>query len=135
MIGWVTAMEPSDYEDWLGGTVRTSEGGASTTSPAAAGEALFQDLGCASCHRATGDGPGPSLVGVFGKPVDLASGQQVQVDDAYIRESILNPAAKVVKGYQPVMPSYQGRATEDQLIQLLAYIKSLGAANPTGSGR
>jgi len=119
MIGWVTAMEPAEYEAWLGG------GGAGGTM-ADAGAKLFQDLACATCHLDNGQGRGPVLKGAFGKPVTLQTGQTVTIDDAYVRESILNPQAKVVAGFQPIMPTFQGLVTEEQLLQLIAYVKSLG---------
>ncbi|MFN7945383.1 MAG: cytochrome c oxidase subunit II [Blastocatellia bacterium] len=132
MIGWVVVMEPEAYQAWLGG-------GEGVGGMSASGESLFQSLGCVTCHLMNGQGQGPSLQGVFGKPVTLQSGQKVTADESYIRESIVNPQAKVVAGYQPVMPTFQGLVNEEQLLQLVAYVKSLGstqgaAANaPTGS--
>ena len=119
MIGWVTVMEPADYQAWLGG-------GTSGGSMADNGAKLFQDLACSTCHLENGQGRAPSLKGAFGKPVQLQNGQTVTVDEAYIRESVLNPQAKVVAGFQPIMPTFQGLVTEEQLLQLIAYIKSLG---------
>ena len=78
-----------------------------------------------TCHHADGKGRGPSLVGVFGKPQQMANGSTVMADEAYLRESILNPQAKMVQGYQPLMPTYQGQISEDAIAALLAYIKSL----------
>ena len=117
MIGWVYVMEPRDYENWLSG------GGGGNM--AQSGERLFQRLGCVTCHVANGTGRGPSLEGLYGKPVLFEDGTKAVADDAYIRESILSPAAKVVKGYKPVMPTFQGQVTEEQILQLDAYIKSL----------
>jgi cytochrome c oxidase subunit 2 len=91
-------------------------------------------LACITCHRADSEGRGPKLEGVFGHPVTLAGGEQVMADEAYIRESIVNPAAKVVAGYQPVMPTYQGLVSEEGLMQLVAYIQSLGGPAPAGPG-
>ena len=91
----------------------------------AAGEKLFTDLNCITCHRTDGAGRGPVLNGIFGRTVELASGEHVVADEAYVRESILSPAAKVVAGYQPVMPTFQGQASEEQLLALIAYIESL----------
>jgi cytochrome c oxidase subunit 2 len=124
MIGWVTAMEPADFQTWLAG-------GAATASPIAAGEKLFQDLVCSSCHLQDAQGRGPALAGVFGKPVQLQGGATVVADEAYLRESIVNPQAKVVAGYQPIMPTFQGLVTEEQLLQLIAYVKSLSTAGGT----
>jgi cytochrome c oxidase subunit 2 len=91
-----------------------------------AGERLFVQNNCNTCHHSRADARGPLLDNVFGKPVQLESGGTVLADEAYVRESILNPAAKVVKGYRPVMPTYQGQISEESVMQLLAYIKSLG---------
>lgn len=119
MIGSVIVLEPRDFEDWLSGNV-------SDITPAAAGQQLFQTLGCASCHGDNGEGGrGPALAGTFGTTVQLQSGQSVTVDEGYIRESILNPQAKMVVGFGPIMPTFQGQVSEDQLMQLIAYIKSL----------
>src|SRR3954470_10427068 len=119
MIGWVTAMEPAEYEAWLGG-------GTSGGSMGDNGAKLFQDLACITCHLENGQGRAPVLKGLYGKTVQLQNGQTVTVDDAYIRESVLNPQAKIVAGFQPIMPTFQGLVTEEQLLQLIAYVKSLG---------
>jgi len=118
MIGWVTAMEPLEFQAWLAG-------GPPTASPVAAGEKLFNDLACGACHQANNSGRGPALAGIYGKPIDLVGGFTVTADDAYLRESIVNPQAKVVNGFQPVMPTFQGLVTEEQLLQLIAYVRSL----------
>jgi cytochrome c oxidase subunit II len=118
MIGRIVVMPQDAFQDWL-------RGGGTGVSLAAAGEKLFQQLACISCHVSKGTGVGPTLVGVFGKPVKLATGQTVIADEAYIRESILDPPAKIVAGYAPVMPPFKGQVSEEQLVQLLAYIKSL----------
>jgi cytochrome c oxidase subunit II len=118
MIGRIVVMTPEAYQAWL-------KGGGPSISLAAAGEALFQQKGCASCHLPDGKGPAPSLVGLFGKPVKLSTGATVTADEAYIRESILDPLAKIVAGYQPIMPPFKGLLSEDQLLQIIAYIKSL----------
>jgi cytochrome c oxidase subunit II len=118
MIGSVVAMEPTEFQTWLGG-------GKASDSPAAAGEKLFQDLACVSCHRTDAQAQAPQLAGVFGSTVRLEGGATVVADDAYIRESIVAPAAKVVAGFQPIMPPFQGLVSEEQLLQLIAYIRSL----------
>jgi cytochrome c oxidase subunit 2 len=135
MIGKVVAMEPVAYETWLAGGPREQ-------SMTARGQSLFQNFSCNTCHRADGQGRGPSLEGIFGKTVTLQNGQKVVVDDNYLRESILTPASKVVAGYQPVMPIFQGLVNEEALAQLLAYIKSLApqaatlpASTPTSPAR
>lgn len=132
MGGWVHAMKPADYEAWLA----ESSGGVSMAklTPADAGEKLFEKLGCVTCHAAESGALGPNLVGVFGREEELADGQVVMVDEDYVRESILNPLAKVVKGYQPVMPTFEGQVNEAQIMQLLAYIKSIGGSSPAGTG-
>jgi len=94
-------------------------------SLAADGAKLFQSLACTNCHVADGNGRCPPLTNLFGKTVQLAGGGTVKVDEAYIRESILQPAAKVVAGYQPVMPTFQGLVTEEEVLQLVEYVKSL----------
>ena len=120
MIGQVIAMEPQAYEAWLGGDT-----GGPAVPPAQAGEQLFTELGCATCHRTDTTGLGPPLAGVPGSTVPLTTGQSVVADDNYLRESIMIPPAKIVQGFQPVMPPFQGLVTEEQVLQLIAYIKSL----------
>jgi cytochrome c oxidase subunit II len=130
MGGWVTVMEPSDYAAWLSGAA----GG--ETNPVALGEKLFIEKACNTCHLSTGLGRSPSLNGVYGAKVLLADGSTVVADEAYIRESILQPNAKIVAGYQPLMPSFQGQLTEEQVMALIAYIKSLQSqpVPATGAG-
>ena len=101
-------------------------GSAGEGSLASTGEKLFQDLACVSCHRSDIQGRGPALKGLFNRPVRLEGGQTVIADEGYIRESILNPRAKLVAGFPPIMPTFQGQITEEQLLQLLTYIKSIG---------
>src|SRR6266571_1634045 len=124
MIGQVVVMEPSDYQAWM-------SGGAVTGSLAQTGQTLFQQLGCSTCHRFDVQGRGPNLIGAFGKPVQLEDGRTVVADENYVRESILVPAAKVVSGFKPVMPVFQGQVSEEQLTALVAYVKSLSQA-PAG---
>jgi cytochrome c oxidase subunit II len=119
MIGQVVVMEPAQYEAWL-------SGGGNTGSLAASGEGMFQQLGCPTCHRSDTQGRGPNLVGLFGKSVLLEDGRTIVADENYIRESILSPSAKVVSGFKPIMPVFQGLVTEEQLTALVAYIKTLG---------
>jgi cytochrome c oxidase subunit 2 len=122
MIGSVVVMEPNDYQAWL-------SGGGSGMSMAARGEQLFQQLGCVGCHLNDGSGRGPSLVGKYGAQETLANGTAVTVDDTYIRESILTPQTKLVAGYGPVMPTFQGLVNEQGLMSLIEFIKSLPAAS------
>lgn len=119
MTGWVEVMEPTDYQKWLAGGF---EG-----SLASQGERLFQRFACNTCHTNDATGRGPSLVGLYGSRVTLSNDATVVADDNYIRESILSPQAKIVKGYGPIMPTFQGQVTEDDVFKLLAYIKSLAA--------
>ena len=123
MIGQVIVMEPASYQTWL-------SGGAPESSLAATGEKLFADLACNTCHRPDSRGRGPMLENVFGKPVQLHDGSVVTADESYIRESILAPAAKVTAGFQPVMPAFQGLVSEEQLLALIEYIKSLSPQQP-----
>ena len=126
MIGWITAMEPIDYQAWLAG-------GPATASPIAAGEKLFKDLACSTCHTPGPQARGPELAGLFGKTIQLQGGGTATYDEAYMRESIVNPQAKVVAGFQPIMPTFQGLVTEEQLLQLIAYVRSLGQQTATGT--
>jgi cytochrome c oxidase subunit 2 len=130
MGGWVTVMEPSDYEAWLSGS------SSADANPLVAGEKLFAEKACNTCHVSDGKGRAPSLNGVYEAKVLLADGSTVTADDAYIRESILVPNAKIVAGFQPVMPSFQGQLTEEQILALTAYIKSLQSqpVPATGAG-
>ncbi|HZQ22964.1 MAG TPA: cytochrome c oxidase subunit II [Terriglobales bacterium] len=117
MIGEVVVMEPAQYQQWL-------SGGPAAPLPQA-GKEVFMSLGCSTCHRFDTQGRGPNLTGVFGKPVLLEDGRTLTADENYIRESILQPAAKVVSGFKPIMPTFQGLVSEEQLNALVAYIKSL----------
>jgi cytochrome c oxidase subunit 2 len=118
MGGWVTVMDPAEYAAWLSGD-------SGDVNPVSAGERLFTQFACNTCHIANGTGRAPSLNGVFGANVLLADGSTVVADEAYIRESILQPNAKIVAGYAPVMPTFQGLVTEEQIQNLTAFIKSL----------
>jgi len=120
MIGWIEVMEPAAFQAWLAG-------GAGEGSLASSGEKLFQELACSTCHRPDSQGRGPVLDGLFGRPVSLQGGGVITADESYIRESIVNPQAKIVAGYQPLMPTFQGLISEEGLLQLIAYVKSLGA--------
>jgi cytochrome c oxidase subunit II len=122
MIGHVFVMEPSDYQSWL-------SSGTPAESMASAGEKLFQRFHCDSCHKP--GGRGPDLAGLLGKRVELQGGRSIVADEAYVRESILNPASRITAGYQATMPTYQGQFNETEILQLIAYIRSLGPARPT----
>jgi cytochrome c oxidase subunit II len=123
MGGRVVVMKPSEYAQWL----RT---GAPEESLVAAGERLFQQLGCSGCHSQNSVVRAPLLDGIYGKPVPLQSGQVVLADEGYIRDSILLPQKDVVAGYAPVMPPFQGRISEEELMQIIAYIRFLGEEGP-----
>ena len=127
MIGSVIVMEPTEFQAWLGG------GNASDT-PAAAGERLFESQGCIACHRQGATLQAPLLANKIGSTVKLQSGASVVADEAYLRESILNPQAKIVAGFPPIMPTFQGLVSEEQLMQLLAYIKSLSTPGDAPAG-
>jgi cytochrome c oxidase subunit 2 len=124
MIGRVVVMELADFQNWL-------SGGAAGISTAKLGENLFERLGCASCHRPGGAVQAPSLAGLVGKPVQLEGGKAITADENYIRESILDPRAKIVAGYQPVMPSYKGSISEDGIMQIIAYLKTFNPEEGT----
>jgi cytochrome c oxidase subunit 2 len=118
MGGSVTVMAPQDFARWL-------EQGASAPDMAARGFARFRELGCSGCHDARSSVHAPELEGLYGRLVHLQDGRTVVADEAYIRDSILLPKRDVVAGFEPVMPSFQGQATEGDILDLIAYIKSL----------
>lgn len=128
MVGTVTVMSQPDFQDWLG---RNGQGGALADE----GHELFIRYGCSGCHMTTEGGGGgtvraPPLVGVYGAPVPLSDGSIVTADDKYIRDSILMPSKQIVASYQDVMPSFAGQLKEEDLIRLIAYIKSMGGERP-----
>jgi cytochrome c oxidase subunit 2 len=118
MGGEVVVMEDADYQHWL-------TGGAAEGSLASIGEQLFGSLECNTCHRFGSQGRGPDLTTLFGSQVLLQNGETVTADEGYIRNSILRPADQVVSGFQPIMPAFQGLVTEEQLLELIEYLKSL----------
>ena len=119
MGGRVIVLEPSQYEAWLAGRDVAEP-------PEVAGRRLFDQLRCNSCHLGGGmAGRCPPLDNLYGSTVRLQNGQSVVADETYIRESILRPAAKVVAGFQPLMPSYEGQISEEGILQLIAEIKSM----------
>jgi cytochrome c oxidase subunit 2 len=124
MIGSVVVMEPAAYQAWLAGG--TTEG-----TLAERGERLFSELACNTCHLDSGKGRGPSLQSIVGRPVELADGSSVMVDEGYLRESIINSQAKIVRGYQPLMPAFQGLVSEDNLVALVEYVKTLSPTATT----
>ena len=127
MSGQVIVMEPHEYATWL-------HAGTAGQPMLASGAELFTQLACNTCHRDDSAERAPKLQGLFGTTVQLHDGASATVDEGYLRESILTPAEKIVAGYQPVMPTYQGQISEEQLLQLITYIKSLGAPAQPASG-
>jgi cytochrome c oxidase subunit II len=127
MVGDIVVQEPAQYEAWING---------GTTGPlSASGEKMFSELGCSTCHRTDAQGRGPNLQGVFGKPVQLEDGRTVTADENYVRQCILDPGARRVKGFQPIMPTFQGLVSEEQVNALVAYIKSISEAKPANGAK
>jgi cytochrome c oxidase subunit 2 len=127
MIGTVYVMNESDYNTWLGE-------GSGEGSMAEQGQALFNQLGCGTCHASAINkqtGRCPNLNGVFGTTVELKDGSKVKADETYIRESVLYPQAKIVAGYDDIMPTFKGLLTEEGLLKVVEYVKSLGPKNGT----
>ncbi|MGB9233957.1 MAG: cytochrome c oxidase subunit II [Terriglobales bacterium] len=126
MGGSIVVMEPQEYAQWMAGN----------GSPALqeTGQQLFSSLGCSTCHRSDVQGRGPNLAGIYNKPVLLEDGRTVTADENYVRESILNPTAKIVSGFKPVMPTFQGIVSEEQVNALVAYVKSLSQPTPGTAG-
>jgi cytochrome c oxidase subunit II len=118
MIGEIVAMAPADFSKWLAQQA--------PSSPLAdEGGQLFRALGCSGCHGNGSKVRAPPLEGLYGKPVPLSDGSSVIADDKYIRDSILLPRSQIVASYEPLMPSFEGKVSEDQLLRLVIYIKSL----------
>ena len=118
MIGEVTVLTPEDYQKWLAQST-------SGMSLAQNGERLFASMGCNACHSGSATARGPNLAGVYGSRLKLANGSEVLVNEAYLRDAILNPSQHITAGYAPIMPTYQGQISEDGLIDLVEYIKGL----------
>ncbi|HUZ05408.1 MAG TPA: cytochrome c oxidase subunit II, partial [Acidobacteriaceae bacterium] len=122
MIGWVTSMTPDDYQAWAASST-------SGSSLAQNGERLFASLGCNACHTGSPAGRGPNLANVYNTRIRLQDGSTAVADEAYLRESILNPSLHIPAGYAPIMPTYEGQINEDGMIDLVEYIKSLDSNN------
>ncbi len=118
MTGRVVVMEQDEFQNWL-------SGGASGETMVEAGARQFQQLGCETCHKESGQGRGPKLSGVYGHTVELTTGQEVVADEDYLRSSILDPGSQVVVGYKPIMPTFQGQLSEETLMQIISYLQSL----------
>jgi cytochrome c oxidase subunit 2 len=123
MTGRIVVLTPQDFETWL--TQNTVD-----TSLAARGESVFRDLGCSGCHGNSSTVRAPALEGLYGRPVPLQDGSTTAADERYIRDSILRPRSQVAAGFPPVMPSFAGKISEDDLIAVIAYIKSLASQEP-----
>jgi cytochrome c oxidase subunit 2 len=123
MVGWVHVMSAEDYDKWLAA-------GSGEGSMSEEGESLFRQLGCGNCHVKDGHGRAPDLAGAYGMKVDLSDGTRVTFDEQYIRESVLYPQAKIVAGYDRIMPTFKGLISDEGMLKLIEYIKSLG--NPNG---
>jgi cytochrome c oxidase subunit II len=122
MVGSIVVQEPAEYEAWVNGN---------PSGPlSASGEKIFAELGCSTCHRTDVQGRGPNLQGIFGKPVQLEDGRMVTADENYVRQCILDPGSKRVKGFQPIMPTFQGLVSDEQVNALVAYIKSISINKP-----
>jgi cytochrome c oxidase subunit 2 len=126
MIGEVIVMEPAQYQAWLAG----GTGGSLSQQ----GEKLFTQYGCITCHSGQAGSRGPDLAGVYGSSVKLTDGRTLTADDNYVRESILSPQAKIVAGYGPIMPTFAGQINEENLIALVAFVKSKAGDKPAAAG-
>lgn len=119
MIGKIVVMEPAEYQRWLGSEIAASGG---VKTPQEEGRLLAEKNACLTCHAT---GRAPAFPGIYGSTVQFENGIQAVVDDAYIRESILDPTARLVAGYQPLMPTYTGQLSEEEIMRIISYIKSL----------
>jgi cytochrome c oxidase subunit 2 len=145
MDGYVYVMEPTEFQQWLStGGQRIQDTQPAPKTLAAQGQALYEQQGCGNCHDADGMNRGPSLAGLYGRTVQLKDGGTAIANDIYLRKSILESNEDIVSAYQQIMPAYKGQINEEQVLQLIAYIKSLnapvenppaGAANAPGLGR
>lgn len=117
MVGWVVVMEPAEFQNWLAAKA--------DNSLASAGRKRFYQLQCIGCHNDEAQARAPALAGIYKQRVPLRDGKIVEANDYYLRESILNPDAKVVAGFEPIMPSFAGQVNEDEMLQLIVFIRSL----------
>lgn len=128
MVGWIYVMEPAEHARWL-------NKGAVSESLVAEGERVFHTRGCSGCHAPNSQIRAPLLDGIFGKPAPLSDGTLVIADEQYLRDSILLPNKQISAGYEPVMPTFQGQISEEEINAIVAYLKSLGDQPPTGEQR
>jgi cytochrome c oxidase subunit 2 len=120
MIGRIVVLSPVDYEKWMEGRLDK------TGSMSDQGQKVFTKFKCDTCHTQAATSKAPTLKGLFGKTVKLKDGSEVKADEAYLRESVVKPHARIVDGYDTSMPTFQGQITEEEVLQVIAYIKSLG---------
>lgn len=123
MTGWVYVMQPQDYTGWLQQNMPSE-------SASQVGERLFEKLACGNCHLPDRSGSGPPLNGVYGSTVTLQSGEQREVDESFLRQIVLDPSSVPVVGYPQIMPSFRGEITEEELLELIVYLKSLNQQAP-----
>ncbi|NLR97260.1 cytochrome c oxidase subunit II [Rhizobium sp. P38BS-XIX] len=124
MTGSFVAMSPSDYTKWLGQS-------SNDPSLVAEGAALFRGRGCSGCHGPASTVHAPSLVGLYGNPVPLQSGEVVIADDEYLRDSILLPQSQIAAGYPAIMPTFKNTLSEEDVLKIVAYLKSLKPGEAT----
>jgi cytochrome c oxidase subunit 2 len=122
MTGKFVLMPPAEFGKWLAAQPMGED-------LAREGQALFRSLGCSGCHAANSAVHAPDLNGIYGRQVRLSDGRTAVADDAYLRDSILLPQKDVVAGYEPIMPSFSGVVHEDELIKLIAYLRSLSTGD------
>jgi cytochrome c oxidase subunit 2 len=137
MTGYVTVLEPNDYDKWLEenkwGTNNLIATNAKPETTEEAGGRLFVEASCVNCHGPKDDGKYVSLAGIYGTDRRLSDGRIVQADDDYLRMSIYQPDAMKVAGHEPTMPSFKGELDEQQVMQLIAYIRSLEGGQPVAA--
>jgi cytochrome c oxidase subunit 2 len=121
MVGRVVVMEPADFEGWLSAR-------ANVPTMAARGAQRYRELGCSGCHGAQAAVRAPKLEGLFGRPVQLRDGRSVLADERFIRDAVLLPSENVPAGYESNMPSFRGQIGEEELLEIVEYVKSLGNA-------
>lgn len=134
MGGWVTVMEPAEFQKWLAsGGQRTQDTQPLPRTMAEAGKAVYDQQGCGNCHDPDGMNRGPSLAGLYLSQVKLKNGKTDIADESYLRKSIMTPTEEIADTYQQIMPSYKDQITEEQLLQVIAYIKSLAGRPAAGN--
>jgi cytochrome c oxidase subunit 2 len=133
MGGFITVMEPSDYERWL-------STGNVPQSYQAEGEQLFRELGCTGCHGQNSSVRAPALEGLYGSSVAVQIPEEgnktrvITADNRYIHDSIILPEKEIKAGYKPIMPTYRNRVSEEDILKLIDYIRAMGTSNGTSNG-